>query len=86
MLIDVAKFKGVERLPDSYSITLSDLQDALKKQGTTVQPGDVVLTRTRLMTLWADQSKYHMADEPGLSLEAAQWFGRRAEGYVTRSG
>ena len=69
----MAKFKGVERLPDSYSITLSDLQDALKKQGTTVQPGDVVLTRTGLMTLWPDQSKYHMADEPGLSLEAAQW-------------
>ena len=53
MFIDVAKFKGVDCLPDSYSITLSDLQDALKKQGTTVQPGDVVLTRTRLMTLWA---------------------------------
>jgi kynurenine formamidase len=73
VLIDVAKFKGVDRLPDSYSITVSDLQDALKKQGTTLQPGDVVLTRTGLMTLWPDQSKYHMADEPGLSLEAAQW-------------
>ena len=73
VLIDVAKSKGVDRLPDSYSITVSDLQDALKKQGTTLQPGDVVLTRTGLMTLWPDQSKYHMADEPGLSLEAAQW-------------
>jgi len=73
VLIDVAKLKGVDRLPDSYSITVSDLQDALKKQGTTLQPGDVVLTRTGLMTLWPDQSKYHMADEPGLSLEAAQW-------------
>ena len=73
VLIDVAKSKGVDRLPDSYSITVGDLQDALKKQGTSLQPGDVVLTRTGLMTLWPDQSKYHMADEPGLSLEAAQW-------------
>jgi kynurenine formamidase len=73
VLIDVAKSKGVERLPDSYSITVADLQDALKKQGTTLRPGDVVLTRTGLMTGWPDPAKYHMADEPGLSLEAAQW-------------
>jgi kynurenine formamidase len=73
VLIDVAKSKGVDRLPDSYSITVGDLQDALKKQGTTLRPGDVVLTRTGLMTGWPDPAKYHMADEPGLSLEAAQW-------------
>ena len=38
VLIDVAKSKGVDRLPDSYSITVGDLQDALKKQGTTFDP------------------------------------------------
>ena len=37
VLIDVAKSKGVDRLPDSYSITVGDLQDALKKQGTTLR-------------------------------------------------
>jgi hypothetical protein len=41
VLIDVAKSNGSDRLPDSYSITVSDLQDALKKQRTTLQPGDV---------------------------------------------
>jgi Putative cyclase len=33
VLIDVAKSKGVDRLPDSYSITVAELQEALKKAG-----------------------------------------------------
>lgn len=73
VLIDVAKSKNVLHLPASYAITVADLQDALKKQGTTLQPGDVVLTRTGVMNLWPDQAKYRLADQPGLSIESAQW-------------
>jgi kynurenine formamidase len=73
VMIDVAKYKNVPSLPTSYSITASDLQEALKKQGTQLRPGDVVLTRTGVMTLWPDAAKYRLADQPGLSLEAAQW-------------
>jgi kynurenine formamidase len=73
VLIDVARSKNVQHLPTSYAITVADLQDALKKQGTTLRPGDVVLTRTGVMTLWPDPAKYRLADQPGLSLEAAQW-------------
>jgi len=32
VLIDVAAFKGVETLPDTYEITVEDLEGALKKQ------------------------------------------------------
>jgi kynurenine formamidase len=53
VLIDVAKSKNVAHLPTSYAITAADLQEALKKQGTTLRPGDVVLMRTGLMTLWS---------------------------------
>ncbi len=73
VLIDVAKSKNMSHLPTSYAITVADLQEALRKQGTTLRPGDVVLTRTGVMTLWPDQTKYRLADQPGLSLEAAQW-------------
>lgn len=73
VLIDVAKAKNVVHLPTSYGITVADLQDALKKQGTKLRPGDVVLTRTGLMTLWPDVNKYRLLDQAGLSLEAAQW-------------
>lgn len=73
VLIDVAKYKNVQNLPTSYSITVEDLKETLKKQGTTLRPGDVVLTRTGVMTLWPDETKYRLADQPGLSLAAAQW-------------
>jgi len=73
VLIDVAKSKNIAHLPASYAITVADLQEALKKQGTTLRPGDVVLTRTGLMSLWPDQAKYRLADQAGLSLGAAQW-------------
>jgi len=73
VLIDVAKSKNVDHLPPSYAITVADLQDALTKQRLTIHPGDVVLTRTGLMTLWPDPEKYRLADSPGLSLEAAKW-------------
>lgn len=73
VMIDVAKAKSMKHLPPSYAITVADLQDALKKQGSKLQPGDVVLVRTGMMTLWPDANKYTLLDEPGLSLEAAQW-------------
>lgn len=73
VMIDVAKAKGVKHLPSSYTITAADLQDALKKQGSKLEPGDVVLIRTGLMTLWPDQEKYRLLDQAGIGLEAAQW-------------
>jgi kynurenine formamidase len=73
VLIDVANAKGMVRLPASYSITVTDLQEALDRQRTKLAPGDVVLLRTGLMTLWPDPSKYRLVDQAGLSLEAAQW-------------
>ncbi len=73
VLIDVAASKGVPHLPESYAITAADLQEALKKQGATLRPGDVVLIRTGLMSLWPDATKYRLDNQAGLSLEAAQW-------------
>jgi kynurenine formamidase len=73
VLIDVAKSKNLAHLPASYAITVADLREALKRQGTTLRPGDVVLVRTGVMTLWPDQAKYRLEDQAGLSLEAAQW-------------
>jgi kynurenine formamidase len=73
VLIDVAKSRNVAHLPASYSITVADLQEALTKQRTALAPGDVILLRTGLMTLWPDPSKYRLADQAGLSLEGARW-------------
>jgi kynurenine formamidase len=79
VMIDVARSKGMDRLAPSYVITPADLQEALKKQGTTLRPGDVVLVRTGMMTVWPDLAKYTLLDEPGLGIEAAQWLVERQQ-------
>lgn len=73
VLIDVAKAKKLDRLPPSYAITTADLQQALDAQGTTLSPGDVVLLRTGLMSLWPDRAAFGLFTQPGLGLEAARW-------------
>ncbi|HWM45668.1 MAG TPA: cyclase family protein [Xanthobacteraceae bacterium] len=73
VLIDVAASKGVQHLPASYAITAADLKKALDRQGSKLRPGDVVLIRTGLMTVWPDKSKYQLFNQSGLSLEAARW-------------
>lgn len=82
VLIDVAKAKNMKHLPKFYSITVSDLQEALKKQGTTLSAGDVVLIRTGLMTLWPDDSKYRLVGQAGLSLEAARWLAKEQKAML----
>lgn len=73
VLIDLARSRNVSHLPSPYSITVADLRGALRKQRTTLRPGDVVLIRTGLMTAWPDESRYRLANQAGLSLEAARW-------------
>lgn len=72
VLIDVAAYKGVTLLPDSYSITPQDLAGALARQSTTLQRGDVVLIRGGRMTAWPDVQKY-VLNQPGLGLPGARW-------------
>jgi kynurenine formamidase len=73
VLIDVAAFKGVETLPDTYEITVADLEGALKKQGTTIQPGDAVLINTGWNKLWAKDNARYVKSCPGIGVKAAEW-------------
>ncbi len=77
VLIDVAGAKGVESLPPHTAISPADLESALKKQGTTLAPGDVVLIRTGTLRYWgetgADHAKIGPADSAGITLDSARW-------------
>ena len=77
VLIDVAAFKKVDALPGHAVITTKDLQDALKAQGTTLRPGDVVLIRTGTARYWgedgADHAKIAQHDSAGPDLDAVKW-------------
>lgn len=46
VLLDVARYKGIDILPDSYAITPDDIQATIEKQGTTITEGTAVLIRT----------------------------------------
>jgi kynurenine formamidase len=72
ILLDVAAEKGVAMLPDSYEVSVTDLQRTLTKQALSLQKGDAVLIRTGRMTVWPDPEKF-VPNEPGLTRESAAW-------------
>ena len=73
VLIDVAGYKGVEMLGDSYEITVEDIEGALKKQNVTLQAGDAVIIHTGWGKLWGKDNARFAKTCPGLGVKAAQW-------------
>jgi kynurenine formamidase len=73
VLIDVAKFKGVEQLPATYEITVADLKGALQKQNVQIRSGDVVLIHTGWSSLWMKDNAKYGGSEPGIGVAAAQF-------------
>jgi kynurenine formamidase len=77
VLIDVAALKGVEMLPDTYEITVADLQAALQKQNLAPQPGDALIVNTGWGRLWGKDNPRFMKTSPGLGVAAAEWLARQ---------
>jgi kynurenine formamidase len=77
VLIDVAALKGAEMLPDTYEITVADLQAALKRQQLTLQPGDAVMIHTGWGRLWGKENARYMKANPGLGAAAAEWLAKQ---------
>ena len=79
VLIDIAGYQGVERLPNGYEVTVEDLLGALAAQGMSaanVAPGDAVLLRYGWSSLW-DQPEAYNPNPPGIGLAAAEWITER---------
>lgn len=72
VLIDVAASKGVKMLADNYKITKADLKKALKKQGTKLAKGDIVLIRTGRMQNYGNYDAF-MNNPPGMGMSAAKF-------------
>jgi kynurenine formamidase len=77
VLIDVAASKGVRVLPNSYEITPQDLQDALRKQRVSLEPGDAVLINTGWGAHWGVDNAGYQASSPGIGVAAAEWLARQ---------
>ena len=72
VLIDVARYKGVEQLPPTYEITVADLTGALARQRVEIAAGDVVLIHTGWGSLWMKDNARFVATSPGIGVAAAQ--------------
>ena len=75
VLIDIAGYKGVERLPNGYEVKVSDVRRALERQGLSedeIRDGDALFFRYGWSQLWDDPQRYN--DMPaGIGLEVARW-------------
>lgn len=71
VLLDVAGWKGVDRLPPRSAITADDLAGCAARQGVEVRAGDVLLVRTGYAGLWGDEGRY--LDAAGVGKSGTLW-------------
>jgi kynurenine formamidase len=77
VMIDVAALKGMDMLPETYEITVQDLQQALAAQKLTLQPGDAVIIHTGWGKLWGKDNARFQRSAPGIGVAAAEWIARQ---------
>ena len=76
VLLDVARWKGVDSLDDGYPITNADLDGCAAEQRVEIRKGDFVIVRTghqeRCLAA-SDWTGYAGGDAPGMAFETAHW-------------
>src|SRR5687768_9497906 len=77
VLIDIAGLKGVDMLPDTYEITVQDLQQALERQKVRLQPGDAVLIHTGWGRLYGKDNGRYVKTCPGVGVAASEWLAKQ---------
>ncbi len=73
VMLDIAKLKGVDMLPEDYEITTEDLQQALTREDLTLEPGDAVIINTGWGQLWERDVPRFLGRAPGIGVAAAEW-------------
>ncbi|MGH9000908.1 MAG: cyclase family protein [Acidimicrobiia bacterium] len=81
VLIDIARHRGKAHLGKGETFDHNDLEDAAKAQGVSIEPHDILVTRTGFITSWystTPEEFYDGFNEPGLtySPELVKWFQR----------
>ena len=79
VLLDVAGTRGTDRLDGGYEITVADLEETERSQGSPVGAGDVVLVRSGWGRLFEEGAAYTGAETgvPGVSEAGARWLAER---------
>ena len=76
VLLDVARFKGMDSLPDGYAIRSAELDACAAAQGVEVRKGDFVLVRTGHQERCLgkkDWTGYAGGSAPGVAFETCYW-------------
>jgi kynurenine formamidase len=76
VLLDVARYKGVQALAPGYAITVADLDGTAAAQKVAVQRGDILLIRTGFMSRYLEKGNWNYFDldeSPGVSVHTAAW-------------
>lgn len=73
ILLDIAALKNVAMLPDTYEITVADLEQALERQDLALERGDAVIIHTGWGKLWGVDNRRYAVTNPGLGIAAAEW-------------
>jgi len=68
----------VAMLPDTYEITVQDLQQALARQKLTLQPGNAVIIHTGWGKLWEKDNARYQRGNPGIGVAAGEWLARQS--------
>jgi kynurenine formamidase len=71
VLLDVAAWNGLERLPPRYGITVDDLEACAAAQDVGVESGDVLLVRTGYGAIWRDEAAY--LEAAGVAKSGTLW-------------
>ena len=75
VMLDVARWKEMDRLPAGYAITADDLQGCARAQRVDVKAGDVLIVRTGFGACWTDETTYLSA--AGVSKSGNIWAAER---------
>jgi kynurenine formamidase len=75
VVLDVARFHGVECLDPSHRILGDELDAVAAAQGVAVEEGDIVLLRTGILSDYARTGGWatYRGSHPGLHYRAAEW-------------
>lgn len=73
VVLDIAEYKDLDVLPDSYVITPDDIQGTLVKQGTTIGEDTAVLIRTGFHQHLKNNNVVYRDAQAGLNLESAKF-------------
>jgi kynurenine formamidase len=71
LLLDIARYRNVERITAGNMITRADLEATAQSEGISIHEGNVVLVRTGNGAIWDDAEEYLRAG--GMSADASQW-------------